>query len=95
MGKRMRYDLAMRMERDYVCSVCWGRLEATHVDEVTSDLHCVNPECSGSEFVTKRYAETRREESTFEYMEVRDRYGRQMGITKPMTAEQALKDLGF
>jgi len=95
MGTRMRYDIAMRMERDYVCAVCWGRLEASHVDEVTSDLHCVNPDCAGSGFVTKRYAEKRKDESTFEYMEVKKKYGEQLGLTKPISAEQAMKDLGF
>ncbi|MEN6571381.1 MAG: hypothetical protein ABFD24_06035 [Anaerolineaceae bacterium] len=95
MGTRMRYDIALRMEQNYVCSVCWGRLEASHVDEVTSDLHCVNPDCAGTGFVTKRYAEKRIEESAIEYMEVRQKYGEQFGLSKPISAAQAMKDLGF
>lgn len=91
----MRYDLAMQMEGNYVCSTCWGRLEADKVTMTEYDLHCVNPECSGAGFVTKRYAERRRTESYFEYVEVRQNYGVLFGIDKPQTAEQSLKDLGF
>lgn len=95
MGQRMRYDLAMQMEDRYVCSLCWGRLEADKVSATVYDLHCVNPECSGAGFVTKRYAERRLTDSYFEAVEVRHNYGVLFGIDQPITKEQAMKDLGF
>ena len=66
-----------RTIRDCVCATCWGR-----IDEVCKDgersIRCMNPDCNGSGFVTKYYAQNRREQSEHEAIELRHdlrRYG--------------------
>ena len=81
----------------YVCSKCWGHLVAYADDETRWKVEC--PRCGpGQGFVTKYYADQRRENSMGE---LRDICGllQEMGVVenpqKDKSADQLLEELGF
>ena len=94
-GQNLPYDQALRVEQRCVCNVCWGRLEHDNITNLVYNVHCAKSDCSGTSFVSKRYAEKRIEQSFFEAIEVRHAYGILFGLEKPITAKKALSDLGF
>lgn len=53
---------AERMAKDFVCSVCFGAI-AAGFDAESVWVVCRNPDCDGTGFVSKAYAEKRRRES--------------------------------
>lgn len=69
---------ASRVKNHYVCAVCWGHLmsfyrveegKPPYVEVVCA--RAVDGKCSGTTFVTKAYAERRRQESQAELWEAR------------------------
>ena len=83
----------------YVCACCWGHLEEVLV-EGEHVVRCAKggDECDGKGFVTKFYADRRRQESMGEAREVRTLL-REFGVIENPLAgkseEQLLKELGF
>ena len=70
MSEQMTVKEAMRLMRDYVCSQCWGQIVVTfrHGEStVTCDKCGVI-----TAYVTRKYADRRRQESVFELWEARD-----------------------
>jgi len=89
----------------YRCSVCWGGLVC---DVITNDIHdenylnasvhCSNPECTGSDFVTAKYVEKRRSENDSDFYEAKRNLKEALGLPDPnagKTADQLLHELGF
>jgi hypothetical protein len=98
------YASAQRDAKRYVCAVCWGDLSIIETDE---GYRVICPksnagECTGSGFVTRRYAQRRKEESKVEKMEVRYIYIHQykmpeiIGLPRETKSQaQLLSELGF
>lgn len=96
----MDENLAQRTVRRYVCARCWGHLIIMD-DRGADGLRAICPknetgDCDGHGYVTKRYAERRKEESLSELYEVRDNYpDLEERKSIPATAEAILSELGF
>jgi len=96
---KMSRALAAKTVDRYVCSNCWGHLVETFgKDPSVSDVTC--PVCGDDlkGFVSKYYAERRREESVGELMDVKHML-RQLGIVKNphegKSSGDILSELGF
>lgn len=80
--------------RRYVCACCWGDLGV----ELRGDpdvYYCLKGDrCSGKGYVTRRYADKRRQESYFELAEVRRNYPNIEPAPK-LTEAQLIQALGF
>lgn len=86
---------AEQTQRDYVCAGCWGRINIYYQKGGLARVVC--DKCGdGRGFVTKRYAERRREEDFAEASEVRRMLRQIKVITRqPKTTDELLKELGF
>lgn len=92
---QMGIHLAMETQRRYVCARCWGPLIILPGEDRQMQVVCANPaRCDGKGFVTRKYAERRREESIAELWEVRSNYPDLVRRTRKPTA-QLLAELGF
>lgn len=90
-------ELAMRTIRDYVCAQCWGGLLLYPIDDRMYHALCRAYGEEHSGYVTKYYAERRREESAGEKLEVRDMLV-EAGVIKPeprQPREKTIKELGY
>ena len=89
--------LARKTVKFYVCSNCWGELEATPVTGGYEVLcKSCGPETKG--YVTQRYVERRRSESGFEEVNARHMLEKVGVLENPhagKTADQLLSELGF
>jgi len=89
-------QLAMTLTNRYVCSRCWGPLIAVSVDTIL-EIICAQStlgKCNGQGYVTRRYAERRRQDSLMEISEIRRNYG--FLLSKPrLTQKEILVSLGF
>lgn len=92
---QMSFGLAMDTQRRYVCARCWGPLIVLPGEDRLTQVVCANPtRCDGKGFVTRKYAERRREESIAEFWEVRSNYPNL--VQRPMKpAAQLLAELGY
>lgn len=94
----MDFWLARDTENRYVCARCWGRLVAKKAQDFRqADVVCANRDhdrCDGKGFVTKAYAERRRQESIAEYYEVLHNYP-DLLPKRVVTERQVLSELGF
>lgn len=95
---------ALRLKHNYVCNICWGdivieqsRTELDKDGHLGTEVRCSNPDCSGTGFVSKNYAERRKTESHFELIEARNNLSEVLGLEKrePKSVEQNLKEMGF
>ncbi len=91
---------AQDFTRKYVCSVCWGNLTREWVEgkHGVDAVYCGNPGCSGTGFVTRKYAERRRDQSNSDYIEARHNLGKALNLPNPLaekTADELIKELGF
>ena len=89
--------LTQKIIRDYVCSKCWGHLNArVSGDELV--VECASDPQEHSGFVTKHYVEQRRAESLGEYIEANELL-KSIGVTKNphagKSADQLIKELGY
>ncbi len=62
---------AERMAKDFVCSVCFGSI-AAGFDAESVWVVCRNPNCDGTGFVSKAYAQRRKTESRAEKWEAQN-----------------------
>lgn len=94
-GEILPYEKAIYTQKHYCCSRCYGQLGAYKIPGDTSHLRvmCWNPNCDGSGFVTKKYAEAQRQQSAGNYAEAL--WNLADILPTQTTPEQALKDLGF
>ena len=88
----------------YCCSNCWGHLlrfhtkveedGKTHIEEYVLCHSCLD-ETRG--YVTKSYAERKRQESEVQYTEARHNLAETLGIptSSGKSPEELLRDLGF
>jgi len=92
----MPYEQAIYTQKHYCCARCYGQLGAYRVPGDTSKLKvmCWNPNCNGTGFVTRKYAEAQRQQSAGDLAEARYNLSKTLGL-KTCTPDQALKDLGF
>jgi hypothetical protein len=91
----MNDALAMDTLRRYVCAHCYGHLTLFADPETRWRIECQN--CGpASGFVTRRYAESRKEASHGEKLEVDQLLERLGLVVKPRRSiEQNLRELGF
>ena len=92
----MNIELAMTLTNRYVCSRCWGPLIAVVIQGNLAVLcgKFASGGCNGQGYVTRRYAEKRRQESVFEMFDVRKNYG--FLLDRPrLSQKQILVSLGF
>jgi hypothetical protein len=85
---------ALVVRERYVCAMCWGNLNVYFAHSGPARVTC--DRCGdGQGFVTKRFAERRRNESRGEAIEVRDLLKR-IGVTPHVvkTAEELLAEIG-
>ena len=89
----MPYERAVRFQKRYCCAGCWGHLNVYAVPESREvRISCGN--CGdGRGFVTKRYAEGRRQESKADAMDVHVTLTA-VGILPRRSEAQLLKELG-
>ena len=84
--------------RDYVCSNCWGHLLAYPMDNQLWLVICHRCGDETKGYVTKYFADGRRDESHGEKFEAR-RMLEEMGIIQNehagKTSEELIKELGF
>ena len=94
-GEIMPYEQAVFIQQHYCCARCYGQLGAYRVPGDTSKLKvlCWSPNCNGSGFVTRKYAETQRQQSAGNYAEAL--WNLSDILPNKTTPDQALKDLGF
>jgi hypothetical protein len=84
--------------RDYRCATCWGALVAIDLQNEARelDVHCANPDCSGTGFVTAAHVDRRRSEDLSDYSEaaynLRDIIP---GLKSGKSAEEIIRELGF
>jgi len=79
--------------RDYVCAICWG-----HLDLFNEQIECAKYGKDHEGFVTKHYAENRRQDDAGDFIEARQVL-RDAGIVENphegKTTDQLLDELGF
>jgi hypothetical protein len=90
---------AERLKARYVCSDCWAHL-VLFPDPQTRliDVHCMTEGCACSGYVTKAFAERRKQEQAFDGMEARSALRGVLDWIEPeprRSVAQALNDLGF
>jgi hypothetical protein len=86
---------ALIVRERYVCAKCWGHLNV-YFTPGEADGRVTCDQCGdGSGFVTKRFAERRRQASRGEAIEVRELLAR-IGVTPHVvrTAEELLAEIG-
>ena len=79
--------------RDYVCSVCWG-----HLDLFNEHVECAKYGTEHEGYVTKHYAENRRQDDAGDFIDARHTLRAAGIIENPhegKTADQLLDELGF
>jgi DNA-directed RNA polymerase subunit RPC12/RpoP len=88
---------ALKIQRDYVCSVCWKNLQRKPLDRLEDYVFCPH-HAEHRGFVSKHYVERRRSEDAGDSLEVTHSL-RDWGIIENphawKTAEQLLSELGF
>ena len=96
-GHVFNLELAERTVKRYVCSACWGHLTQKHADNGNLiECHSCKEETPG--FVTKAFAERRREESIGEKMDTTKMLREVGGIENPhagKSTKQLLSEMGF
>jgi len=94
----MNLSQARTTLRDYRCATCWGPLVALDLQNEARefDVHCANPECSGTGFVTAAYVDRRRSDDLADYSDaaynLRDVLP---GLKSGKTADEIIQELGF
>ncbi len=81
--------------REYVCSTCWGALAFRYVD---GQWFAICPECGENTvgYVSKRFADRKREESVGELAEAEHNLRDVLGLRpERQTRAKNLSDLGF
>lgn len=86
---QLSWELRLQTISRYVCARCWGILI-----EDGDEIRCADPRCDGQGYVTKKYAERRRQESIMELANARVILPKVFG-EKPRPVETILKELGF
>jgi hypothetical protein len=86
-------DTDNQLVEDYVCATCWGLL-AEVFENGQHIVKCTNPDCTGEGFVTKAYANRRKQDSLAERREARDNLTKILNLPRK-SKEQLLKELGF
>lgn len=86
--------LAEKIQREYVCQVCWGRLEVVNYDKSTktAEVECQNPNCDGGGFVTKHYAEKQRAENKLQARDFIRICGESVGIEKKRMTKDEMNE---
>jgi hypothetical protein len=94
----MNANLALQTVSRYCCARCWGHLLAIPGDDGGLHPTCarrLNDECDGKGYVTKSYADKRRQASMAELMEVYANYPQLAPIRRHVTVDQVLSELGI
>lgn len=96
----MNKSYAILTAARYVCSACWGELEVTPASEGShlARVHCKRCGLETKGYVTKAYAERRRQESMGDLINT-SRMMKSLGMiedpNKGKPASQLLAELGF
>jgi DNA-directed RNA polymerase subunit RPC12/RpoP len=91
----MSIDLAMATAKRYVCARCWHDLIVTHHDG-QDWIECSNSaRCDGQGYVTRRYAEKRKEQDPADLMDARWNIGKIINPQPKKCEKQILAELGF
>lgn len=96
----MSDTLARKTVKRYVCSMCWGALEI-HPDPIDPEKNYVFCEKHQEEtrgYVTRYFADRRRNESAFEKMDAENLLRRMGVIENPLAGksqQELLKEIGY
>ncbi len=87
-------ELAEKIQRDYVCAVCWQHL-IIHNGKGVITIECSKYGHEHSGYITKSYADRAHSDSLGELAEAKYHLGPILGFEPKRTETEILKDLGF